>query len=226
MAWVQYRLGQGGRAMGLLSALDAPSYRQLFLPDKFLLRALVYRGACHWLTAKRAARALLRRYATALAAIHDRQPLAEEPELREAALQKGAARRAALLVQELDREREKLTRLSSAFEGGLAAHLAELYGSAQAEARRGQQLELDKGVVRVADELLRAAEQVSLVDYEVGLALYRRARGNTAEAPLVFEDVSPGKDEVAYGFDGEYWNDELAKLRFAIPNRCLEGVAP
>ena len=92
--------------------------------------------------------------------------------------------------------------------------------------RRRLQLELKRGVIKIADELLRASEQVSLVDYEVGLALYRRLHGSGPQSPLVFQDVAPGKDEVAFGFEGEYWNDELLGLRFALPNRCVEGVQP
>jgi hypothetical protein len=225
-AWAHYRAGEGGRAMGLLAALDAPSFRHLFLPDKYLLRALIYKDACHWLAAKRGARSLLRRYAGALSAIHERRALVEDAQLAEAALQKGFARRSAQLVEELDREREKLTRLSSALGDGLTARLGELYSAEQAEARRRLQLELEKGVVKVADELLRAAEQVSLIDYEVSLALYRRAHGSGPQSPLVFQEVAAGKDEVAFGFDGEYWNDELLGLRFALPDRCSEGVAP
>ena len=139
-------------------------------------------------------------------------------------MQKGAARRAGQLVDELERERDRLSRLTSAWGNGLAARLAELYSSEQAEARRRLQLELERGVVKAADELLRAAEQVSLVDYEVSLALYRRAHGAGLQSPLEFQDVDPGKDEIAFGFEGEYWNDELLGLRFSLPDRCGAGV--
>jgi hypothetical protein len=225
-AWTHYRAGQGGKAMGLLAALEAPSFRNLFLPEKFLLRALIYKDACHWLTAKRTARGLLRRYAGSLQAIQDRLPLLDDAQLAEAALQKGAGRRAAQLVAQLAKERDKLDRLASAWkDSGLWDSLAELYAGAQAEAERKRQLELERGVIRAADELLRAAEQVSLVDYEVGLALYRRAR-QAPKSQLAFQTVDPERDEVAYGFDGEYWNDELPALRFGLKNRCAEGVAP
>jgi hypothetical protein len=31
---------------------------------------------------------------------------------------------------------------------------------------------------------------------------------------------------VGFEFDGEYWNDELQDLRFALTDRCVEGVSP
>jgi len=226
-AWAFYRLGQGSRAMGLLAALDAPSYKALFLPEKFLLRALLFKDACQWLGAKRAARALLVHYASSLAAIHDRTPLAQDPVLSAAALQKGSGKRTAQLVDHLGHEREALEKNSSAWnESGLARRLGELYAQEQAEAERRRTLELQKGVQRVADELLAAAEQVSLADYEVGLALYRRGRETVPGTALTFADDKAGPGEVGYDFDGEYWNDELPVFRFVLANRCALGVAP
>ena len=226
-AWAEFRLGHGGRAMGLLAALDAPSYRALFLPEKFLLRALIYKDACQWLPAKRAARGLLVHYAASLKVIHDRRPLTVDPALASASLQKGAGQRAARLVARLQTEREELDKNAPAWrESGLAQRLLELYAQEQAEAERRRALELQKGAVRAADELLAAAEQAGLADYEVGLALYRRGSETARKSSLTFADDRAGPGEVGFDFDGEYWNDELPVFRFALANRCNEGAAP
>ncbi|MGZ5959344.1 MAG: hypothetical protein ACXWLI_13075, partial [Myxococcaceae bacterium] len=45
-AWNRYNLGQLRATIGLLTTLDAPSFRDEFLPDKYILRALVYRDLC------------------------------------------------------------------------------------------------------------------------------------------------------------------------------------
>ena len=55
-AWSKYKAGDPHRAMGLLYALDAPVYRKLFAPEKYMLRALIYRRFCHFRAAKLAAR--------------------------------------------------------------------------------------------------------------------------------------------------------------------------
>ena len=226
-AWVRYRSGEGGRAMGLLAALDAPSFRGLFLPEKFLLRALIFKDACQWLSAKRAAKTVLRRFGPSLDAIHDRTDLTKDPVLAAAALQKGRGKRAADLVAELNREHELLERYTGAFaEGGLNLTLARLYEQEMSEATRRVQLELETGVVRSADDLLGAVEQAGLVDYEVGLALYRRGRPDAQAPTLTFSDDKPGPKEEAYEFDGEYWNDELQALRFSLVNRCREASTP
>ena len=226
-AWAEYRLGQGSRAMGLLAALDAPSYKALFLPEKFLLRALLFKDACQWLGAKRAARALLVHYAPSLAAIHDRTPLTQDPVMAAAALQKGSGKRTAQLVERLSLERNALEKNSADWAAsGLGPRLGELYSQEQGEAERRRALELQRGALRVADELLAAAEQVGLADYEVGLALYRRGRETAPGTALTFADEKAGPGEVGYQFDGEYWNDELPALRFSLTNRCALPVAP
>lgn len=225
-AWTRYRLGDGSRAMGLLAALDAPSFRALFLPEKFQLRALIFKDACHWLAAKRAARGLLRRYRPALEAIRERQDLTQVPLIAEAALQKGSGARAERFLAQLRKERDELVRYAGSWsESGLQQRLASIYSLALSEAQRRRQLELEKGAIRVADELLAAVEQVNLVDYEVGLALYRRQRASQTSG-LVFADALPKEGEVGFEFDGEYWNDELQSLRFALADRCTSGVAP
>ncbi|MBS2022525.1 MAG: hypothetical protein JST92_08955 [Deltaproteobacteria bacterium] len=226
-AYARVRLGDGSRAMGLLAALDAPSFKGLYLPEKYLLRASIFKDACQYLPAKRAARGLLRRYSKSLTAIRDRTPLQDDPLLADAALQKGAGERAAKWLRQLQKEREQLDRFLSAWNGsGLSARLTEVYGLAIDEATRRRRLELEKGVIHAADELLSAVEQVNLVDYEVGLALYRRAGRQGTVSPLTFANPLPEPDEVGFEFDGEYWNDELPYLRFALTDRCAEGVAP
>jgi tetratricopeptide (TPR) repeat protein len=226
-AWTLYRLGFGGRAMGLLAALDAPSFRKLFLPDKYLLRAFIFKDVCQLLTAKSVARGLGRRYRTTLDAIKERRPLTEDPTLVSAALEKGAPRRTAALVTQLKGEREILTGLAGRFSRyGFAKSLGEFYATSIAEAERERQLAIEQGVIEMADALLHDAEQVSLLDYEVGLALYRRDRGGGPTSPLVFEDVTPREGQEAYAFDGEYWNDELLEYRFNLENRCAGGARP
>src|SRR5207237_6210297 len=93
-AWARYQLGEIHSAMGILTTLDAPTFRDEFLPDKYLLRAFVYRDLCHYLPAKRAAKELTRRFAESLEAIREREDLTADPRLRRAAISHGATMRA------------------------------------------------------------------------------------------------------------------------------------
>jgi hypothetical protein len=219
-AWTRYKLGELRASLGILTTLDAPAFRDEFLPDKYLLRALIYRDLCHYLPAKRAAKELTRRYADSLEAISRRDDLTQDLRLRRAANAHGGTRRAARLLELLELESEHLGRYAGSF-GRLHAHLVKLYSLALAEARRTHQSRLEQAVRQEADTLLRAAEQVRLMEYEVGLKLYERVKkGARVVAPPEEELLSPS--QVAFRFDGEYWNDELRAYRVHLDSRCIE----
>ena len=79
--------------------------------------------------------------------------------------------------------------------------------------------------VRVeADKLLRAAEQVRLMEYEVGLKLYERVKKGSKLVALI-EEQQLKPHEVAFRFKEEYWNDELRTYRFSLKSRCIEETA-
>jgi hypothetical protein len=59
------------------------------------------------------------------------------------------------------------------------------------------------------------------MEYEVGLKLYERVKkGSKAVLPREEELLKP--EQVAFRFEGEYWNDELKSYRVRIESRCIE----
>jgi hypothetical protein len=223
-AWTRYQLGQVHAAMGLLTTLDAPSFREEFQPDKYLLRALVYRDLCHYLPAKRAAKELTRKYADSLEAIREREDLTLDPRLLRAASAKGSTKRAHLFLQSLELEGERLGRHAGTFGDRMFGSMTRLYDLARAEATRVYQARLKESVRDEADKLLRAAEQVRLMEYEVGLKLYERVKKGAKLVPLISEQPL-GEHQVAFRFVDEYWNDELRDYRFSLKSRCIEETA-
>jgi hypothetical protein len=220
-AWTRYKLGELRASLGILTTLDAPSFRDEFLPDKYLLRALIYRDLCHYLPAKRAAKELTRRFADSLESVRSREDLTQDVRLRRAANAHGGTQRAARFVELLDMEGERLGRYAGSFGDRLQAHLTKLYALSLGEAERVYQARLNEAVRQEADTLLRAAEQVRLMEYEVGLKLYERVKkGAKVVAPEDEQLLSPAS--VAFRFDGEYWNDELKSYRVRIESRCIE----
>jgi hypothetical protein len=223
-AWTRYNLGQLRAAMGLLTTLDAPSFREEFLPDKYILRALVYRDLCHYLPAKRAAKELTRRYAESLESIRERDDLTLDARLRAAASSHGSTKRAARFRDSLTRENELKSRYAGGFGERLFSQTTKIYELAIAEAERVYRQRLQESVREEADKLLRAAEQVRLMEYEVGLKLYERIkRGAKLVQPEKQAPLAEGQE--AFRFDGEYWNDELRSYRVSIPSRCIEEGA-
>jgi len=223
-AWTRYNLGQLRATIGLLTTLDAPSFRDEFLPDKYILRALVFRDLCQYLPAKRAAKELTRRFSDSLEAIRERDDLTQDFRLRRAANSHGSTKRAARFLESLNLEGEQLGRHAGGFGDRLYKHLTHVYDLAHAEAERLYQQRLRDAVREEADKLLRADEQVRLMEYEVGLKLYERVkRGAKLVQPEKQAQLTSA--QIAFKFTGEYWNDELRSYRVNIPSRCIEEGA-
>jgi hypothetical protein len=224
-AWTRYQLGEIHAAMGLLTTLDAPVFREEFLPDKFLLRALIYKDLCHYLPAKRAAKELTRRFADSLEAIRERDDLIRDPRLSRAAGARGSTKRAKAFVESLEVEGELLGRFAGSFGEDLFGYLTKTYDLATAEAKRVYEERLKESVRLEADRLLKAAEQVRLMEYEVGLKLYERVKKGSKLVDLVV--AAPLLEhQVAFPFKDEYWNDELRDYRFSLASRCIEENTP
>ena len=224
-AWARYYLKDFRGALAILLSLDAPSYRRTYFPERWILEALIYKSLCHYAAAKSSAREFTRRYGDALKALRDqRSPLAH-PTLRNAALQSPTAGRRLKQLKRLTTERDRLLDFKTA--AALKVHLLRIYDLKVKETGRLLEEDLEREARRVADELLDYEEQARLVDYEVGLEVFRRVPAATRRSQLTERPKPPpfGSREVHYVFDGEYWNDELHDYQVSIDDRCFaEGL--
>ncbi|MHB8417150.1 MAG: tetratricopeptide repeat protein [Myxococcales bacterium] len=221
-AWVLHRMGQDDRAFGFLTALDAPSFRNLFLPEKYLLRSLIYNRRCHFLSAKRSARQFQRRFRAALQLIKDRGDLVQDPRILEAAKEDHAEAEAEAYLARVREEKGDIDRYASLFATpGLTARLREIYQLSEDEALRRKVLALDHALTGAADAILRAEENLRLQDYEVALDMFRRNRaGEAGRTRVVTEKLA--RTDTVFPFEREYWNDELRNYRLFLKNRCPE----
>ena len=84
-------------------------------------------------------------------------------------------------------------------------------------------IEFEKSSDRAALDLLEIEEQVNLLDYELGLDIFKRLKAEgakrTVEEPLLIPYDSAN---VYYEFDSEFWNDELHSYKYFINSRCFE----
>ena len=226
-AWVAYHLKDFTKAMGLLHALMAPSYDRFFLPDAYILRGLILQRLCHFIPAKRVVRSFRFRHNRALTQLSRRLPLERIKLIRHAATQDGRISRRTALLLTLEEERGRIEDHDSSWEdGGLDAHLRELYQLDLQEQLRLWRLSFEKRADEKALALLEAEEQINLLDYEIGLDIFKRLKAN--EARQVEEKalhIPYDSKNVYYEFDGEYWNDELHSYAYFVNNRCFEAVA-
>ncbi|MEW5847310.1 MAG: hypothetical protein AB2A00_00800 [Myxococcota bacterium] len=225
IAWARYHLKDYRGALAILISLDAPSYRQAYFPERWILEALIYKSLCHYAASKSSAREFTRRYGDALKAVREqRSPLAH-PVIRNAALQSPVAGRRLAHLKRLNAERDRLSGFSTSAD--LSKHLKRLYDLKVKEGARLLEEDLEKEAKRVAEELLDFEEQARLVDYEVGLEVFRRVPQAARRATVESRSSAPplGGHDVHYVFDGEYWNDELHDYQVSIEDRCFaEGL--
>jgi tetratricopeptide (TPR) repeat protein len=231
-AWARYRTKDYKTALGLIHALGAPSYAGRFAPERFLLRSLIFSKYCHFRAAKRSIEMFRDRYQGELGALRaGTDPTAIEL-LREAAYERTATSGAGAvhqLMQQLAAEQVRIGQQGSwgslKETASLNHALAALYDTKMRGARFREDRQLRGAVERVANDLLDANEQMNLLEYEVGLGIYRRigreARIASQEAtrPTRIPRVS---DRVYFHFDGEYWSDELPDMQFFIEDRCVD----
>ncbi len=224
-AWSHYRDGAYHDSMGLLYALGAPAHRELFLPEQYVLRGLIYQRFCHFRAAKGAVGAFRERYAAAIEQLRLGKEPREVPEVVRAAEERPTLAGLVRVRRAIAMERTTLAgKLGALSEGGLGAHLTHLYGMLEGRSDAQYRLSLDRTGHDVAEELLEALEQANLLEYEVGVSIHRRVQdaGGRDYRGARAEDVPLDGSMTYYRFDGEFWTDELPDMRFLIQDRCVE----
>lgn len=224
-AWTSYWLRDYRETMGILYALEAPSYRDYFAPEKYLLRALVYKDLCHYIPAKREIRRFRFRHQQTLENIRERIDLREDDVLRTAALGRGQLGRTAKFRRDLADEADRIDTIGGSWvEVGLDDHLRMIYALKAERIDLALDAELRKRTRDIAEELVEFEEQMYLLDYEVGLAIYRRLKKEDARRQTDDDDLSIpiAGDRAYYAFDEEFWNDELPDYDFFVENRCFD----
>jgi tetratricopeptide (TPR) repeat protein len=220
MAWAHYYRGEARRALGLLIALDAPVYRGLIAPERYLLEAFCLRQLCQFEPARTAAVRLRVSYSDALKDLHAGLSPSDSESLRISARQRGTARPLWLFFDKLNREKALAARLSLGER--LSKDLKKLYGVGIKEANRRSEKAIEAETRALADELVSAETGVRLILHELSVGLLRGRQRPPGIEAMIESKEGPRKPEVMYRFVGEFWTDELDSLVVDIPDRCLE----
>jgi len=223
-AWSKFKAGDHHRAMGLLYALDAPVFRSLFAPEKFILRGLIYKRFCHFRAAKMAVRRFKKTYGKTMLRIRQGVPIAKIEQIKKAAQRRGQSKKLFRFLLSLRQEQAAHQKIELWHKGGLSRHLGGLYKQKIIQIKEDLKRAMAVSAKEIAQELLKAEEQVNLLEYEVGQAIFQRvsdaaakgqARKRAAKIPL-------SSRRIYYPFVGEYWTGELPYYKFNIEDRCVD----
>lgn len=223
-AWALYQLGDFSKALGLLVALEAPAFRDYDDPEKYTLRALMFRDVCHFEAAHRAVIDFRKEYGPAIRNIYARADLPTDETFRALALKNPDVAERAAFVDALASQKDDLSDAPRDWrDDGLLDHLRAIYDLRLEEAKRKLDLALAASTEATGDLLLDAEEQMNILDYEIELARNRRAKTKPPEVGELLVDVPWTASIQFYGFDGEFWNDEIEDIRVVLEDKC-EGM--
>ena len=210
--------------MGILTTLDAPSFRDEFLPDKYLLRALIYRDLCHYLPGqarREGADAPLRR----LAGGH--------PRARGPAPRTRACAAPPRPTAPPSAPRASSSRWSWRASAWAATPAASATGSSRTSpgsttwrtprpTRVYDERAATRRCAQEADKLLRAAEQVRLMEYEVGLKLYERVKKGRSVGAARGRGAARARRRSPSASTASTGTTSCATTAFSLESRCIE----
>lgn len=226
-AWTAYHIGEHNRAMGILHALHAPIYFDLYLPDAYILRAIILKDLCHPLLAKQVLQEFMARYQNDHDAIIKRIPAQNIPALNQAMYQEAPLTQAfdfSDLLQTEQAELEKKSRLWQ--KTGLYQALSRLYRRSIHAHDLRQEEYIHDATAKVGEVFLAHWEAMHLLDYEIDIQIAQKTDAkDTAKWLTQAAIAKPGpqknlKHAVVYPFDGEFWNDEIHRYTYDLKDRC------
>lgn len=218
-AWTKYYLRDYGKALGLLTALEAPVFDPSRSPESYLLKMLIYKELCYYESAYTVMDEFKSKYSNSITRIRKRADLRRDPMIVNMTMFDRSVGQWVDLFNQLKLERDRLD--SDPY--NKISRYGELKNLYNLRIRQVAQ-KLDKVLmpkVRVAaDELLDWQEQISFLDYQTRVDALRVTRGNEL-SPIAYDPIPVTSFEKIYWiFDGEYWLDELESLQVYVESQC------
>ncbi len=215
-AWVHYRLGHTRRAMGLLYSFQAPSFKNAFRPEYFILKSFIYKDVCHYQNALAVVNEFRGRYGDALSKLYERSLPQENNALMLVLLNKTQIADTYNFLYLLEKE---MAACEDIPDEGLRNYMRDLYELQMEESREKLRKQITEGYEAIANDLLMYEEDAHLMEYEIGIDMYQRVyQAHYTEEPTKKEKAEKGL--AAYEFQGEFWNDELVSYEVDLPNKC------
>jgi hypothetical protein len=219
-AWTKVADRDERRALGMVTGLGAPIYRRIFAPERDLIRAVALNRLCQFRIAHLTVLAFRDKYREVLDKIRERKSLEDDKLIRTAAMSGDELASVSRLRERLLDEKEHV---GSIGDGRLKAHLKALYELRISHADAIVARRLDAALEHVADELLRVDEQMNIIDYEIGVGLFKRSREESLSRERQAHLQAPvDSRDVFYKFDDEYWSDELNDYSVFADDRCVQ----
>lgn len=216
-AWAHYRIGNPEKAMGFLYAFEAPSFKNHFTPEYYILKSFIYKDVCHYQSAMEVVEGFRNRYGKALEQIYHRGNPEENYPLMLVLLGKHNILETWKFLELLNDEKKACKIYKK--ERPLYAYLVKIYDLQIQESTDALKRHIQDEYEKIANQLLQYEEEAHLMAYEIGLDMYQRIYEYHYSGEGT-EDNRSDEDIAVYPFQGEFWNDELANYKVILPNKC------
>lgn len=221
-AWIAYQQENYERAMGYLYAFEAPSFRQFFTPEYYILKSFIYKDVCHYESALSVVSEFQQRYGRSLEAIYNRKKETDQEgeELLYVILAKKDVKQIWAFIQSLEAEREYIDDLD---DESLIQYVSDVYKLQIAESSYQIRHLIEDEYKKRANELLKYEEESNLMRYEIGVDMYQRvSEASYKSLPNPYDHKIKTEENtfVTYQFQHEYWNDELGHYQVKLPDQC------
>ena len=218
-AWAEYRMGNPETAMGLLYAFEAPSFRDAFKPEYYILKSFIYKDVCHYDKAMTVIEEFRSRYGGALDIIYERKPTVDNHALMLYLLNKKHVNEIWQFLDLLETEKAACSEFK---DQALRSYLEKIYDLQMKQSRNKLKQVIEADYEKAANDLLRYEENAHLMEYEIGLDMYKRVYEVHYQEDQKERSDGQTPKRAVYPFQGEFWNDELADYQVTLPNKCQD----
>jgi len=219
-AWIQYRMGNPETAMGYLYAFRAPSFQNYFTPEYYILKSFIYKSVCHYEKALAVVGEFDDYYADALAAIHNRSEIKDNPVLLRVIIHQKQIKNSWDFLMLLEDEHQQVASIS---DSALKGFLDQIYTLQLAKTRAEFRKRMQTAYEIMADGLLEYEEESHLISYEIGLDMVQRVQQYHYRENDGVGDTRDPHRQVAYPFQGEFWSNELDDYHVTLVDKCQEA---
>ena len=221
-AWSKYYLKDYSRALGLLSALDAPIFEPARSGEASVLKMLIYKELCYYDAVAEVAKDFNKRFSKSMETIRKRRDLRQDQALIHLSVLDPRIRVHVDFLNQLKEER-RIWAKEGLDKNEALAGFSRRYEFKIRELNENLNWKLLKKTREVADLVLDWADQVSFLDYQSRVDGLRIQRG-VQDAYKSEEVPHMTFDRVYWTLTSEFWLDELDSLKVLVSSQCSSGT--
>jgi hypothetical protein len=221
-AWAKYYLKDYSKALGLLTALEAPVFDATRSPEAYLLKMLIFKELCYFKSAVDVQKAFNERFGDSLALIRKRGDLTKNTVLiRLSAIDQEMNSLLTFYNLLKDEKKSLSTSKMHQFDESFAMNYNYELKLQEIASRIDSRM---RDVVRgTADSLLDWQDQMSFLEYQTRLESLRIFTKDVDNDGKIEEIPLGTFANIYWKFTGEYWLDELESIKVNIPSKCGQG---